>query len=101
MKKYAIFAMVLVLTLSLLTGCGCTAKKDGMTTMPSTNESFLPTNIPETTVPTEPATMPATMPTMDATDPMDGTETGTAAATEDSNDGPITDGMTRSRSRMR
>ena len=97
MKKYAIIAVVLVLTLSLLTGCGCTAKKDGMTTMPSTNESILPTNIPETTLPTEPATMPATIPTMEATDPMDGSE----AATEDDNDGPITDDLTRSRSRMR
>lgn len=101
MKKYAIVAVVLVLTLSLLTGCGCTAKKDGMVTMPSTNESILPTNIPETTVPTEPATMPATIPATDATDFMDGTETGTGAATEDNLDGHITEGMTRSRSRMR
>jgi len=62
MKKYAIIATVLVLTLSLLTGCGCTAKDSGMATMPSTGDTLLPTNIPETTVPTEPATMPSTTP---------------------------------------
>ena len=101
MKKYAIIAVVLVLTLSLMAGCGCTAKKNTMTPTPSTNEPMLPTNIPDPTVATQPATVPPTMPTMDATNPMDGNETGTPAGTEDEYNGPITDDLTRSRSRMR
>lgn len=101
MKKYAILAVVLVLTLSLMAGCGCTAKKNTMPPMPSTSEPMLPTNIPDPTVATQPATVPPTMPTMDATNPMDGNETGTPAGTEDAYNGPITDDLTRNRSRLR
>ena len=93
MKKYAIFALVLVLTAALLTGCGCTPK-DMTPTRPAVTEPILPTNIPETTVPTVPATEPATvMPT----------ETEIPTATDDING--ITDDITGtgepSRSRMR
>ena len=104
MKKYAIIATVLVLTLSLLTGCGCTAKDSGVATMPSTGDTLLPTNIPETTVPTEPATMPsttpATAPTQDATAPSGESEIGTPSGTDDGNSG-ISGDATRNRSRMR
>lgn len=66
MKKYAIVAAVLVLTVSLLSGCGCTNKDSGMMTMPAT-QPILPTNIPETTAPTQPQTEPMTIPETDPT----------------------------------
>lgn len=83
MKKYFILATVLVLTFTLLTGCGCTRRGAGMDTMPSTDMTVLPTNIPETTaplLPTDPMTEPVTMPTV---------ETGEAGT-----DGGITDSIT-------
>ena len=83
MKKYFILTTVLVLTLALLTGCGCTRRGAGMDTMPATDMTILPTNIPETTaplLPTDPVTEPATMPTV---------ETGEAGT-----DGGITDSIT-------
>lgn len=83
MKKYAILAAVLVLTVSLLAGCGCTARNNSIATMPSATQPILPTNIPETTAPTEPATIPATTP---ATDAAEGTET-----TPDQYEGGISD----------
>lgn len=70
MKKYSILFAVLVLTISLLTGCGCTRRDAGMDTVPSTEMTILPTNIPETTAPvmpsTQPMTTPATEPTMES-----------------------------------
>lgn len=78
MKKYSILFAVLVLTISLLTGCGCTRRDAGMDTAPATEMTILPTNIPETTAPvlpsTEPMTMPATEPTMESE--MAGTDDG-------------------------
>ena len=98
MKKYAIVAVILVLTVSMLTGCGCTAQDSGRETMPS----ILPTNIPETTLPTEaqtePMTLPATMPT-DATDGAITDETGDA--TGETQDGDTAETGEMSRSRMR
>lgn len=101
MKKYAIFAMVLVLTFALLTGCGCTAKDSGMATMPSDAQPMLPTNIPETTAPTERPTMPATTPTTDATDATDATGMGPAATDEGMTDDAPSEPSTRNRTRMR
>ena len=84
MKNQLILATVLVLTISLLTGCGCTRRGGAMDTMPSTDMTILPTNIPETTAPVLPQTEPATEPSMDVTD-----ETGTMPT-----DGGITDSIT-------
>lgn len=84
MKKYSILMTVLVLTISLLTGCGCTRRNTGMDIVPSTEMTIMPTNIPETTAPILPSTHPATEPTNHAT-----TETG-IAGTEDG----ITDSIT-------
>lgn len=104
MKKYAIIATILVLTLSLLAGCGCTAKDSGMATKPSTGDTLFPTNIPETTLPTEPVTMPATMPattpSAETTAPTGESETGITSGTDDGNAG-ISENATRNRSRMR
>lgn len=70
MKKIAILTAMLVLTISLLTGCGCTRRGAGMDTMPSTEMTILPTNIPETTAPIIPTTEPATVaPTEDIAEP--------------------------------
>ena len=95
MKKYAIFSLVLVLTAALLTGCGCTPSDMDTTTRPSATSPILPTNIPETTVPTEPMTEPATEAPTDAT-------MGTDSATEESGamDEPTETGD-MSKSRMR
>lgn len=68
MKKITILMTVLVLTISLLTGCGCTRRDAGMTTNPATEMTILPTNIPETTAPVLPSTEPATMPATEPTD---------------------------------
>lgn len=59
MKKYTLLALALVLTASLLVGCGCTNRNPGNTSAPT----VLPTNdeIWNTTVAT---TAPATLPTM-------------------------------------
>jgi predicted small secreted protein len=95
MKKLSVLLTVLVLTISMLTGCGCTRRGAGMDTMPATEMTILPTNIPETTVPTMPATEPMTDP---VTEPTDNTDT---MSTED---GGITDsitGETGTRSRIR
>lgn len=95
MKKFTMLLTVLVLTISMLTGCGCTRRGAGTDTMPATEMTILPTNIPETTAPTMPSTVPTTEP---ATDPTDNTDT---MSTED---GGITDsitGETGTRSRIR
>lgn len=86
MKKTLILATVLVLTLSMLTGCGCTRQNAGMDTRPSTEMTILPTNIPETTAPLLPETQPATTPMTEApteapTD--DATGTGSTADTNE------------------
>ena len=88
MKKYTIFITVLVLTLSMLTGCGCTRRKDEMETVPTQKETIMPT-VPATV---EPNVTDAILPTYDSMEPsgaLDATETtgpvhetGTADMTE-------------------
>ncbi len=73
MKKYAIFITVFVLTISMLTGCGCTRRRDDMDTQPSQQETILPT-IPDTI---EPNVTDTVMPTYDSMEP-----SGTDAPTE-------------------
>lgn len=101
MKKYAFLAAVLVLTVSLLAGCGCTAKDNNMATMPSVTQPMFPTNIPETTAPTEHATIPATTPATDATDPLDATDTAPAETEQGMTDDAASEPNTRHRNRMR
>lgn len=72
MKKFAMLLTVLVLTISMLTGCGCTRRGAEMDTMPPTEMTILPTNIPETTAPILPPTEPMTEP---ITEPTDSTDT--------------------------
>lgn len=60
MKRIFVLAVVLVLALSALTGCGCTRRGAGMDTVPSTEMTILPTNIPETTAPVMPTMEHAT-----------------------------------------
>lgn len=62
MKKTITFLMVLVLTLSVLAGCGCRNSKPAATTAPTT----MPTTVPTTEATTIPTTM-ATEPSTDAT----------------------------------
>ena len=85
MKKYAVLLAVLVLTASLLTGCGCTRRGAEMDTRPSTEMTILPTNIPETTAPVLPSTEPMTVAP---------TEIPTEHSTMDTEDGGITDSIT-------
>lgn len=75
MKKYAYFALTLVLTAALLVGCGCTNQNMDNTSEPT----VLPTNeeIWDTTQSTTRATTEATtMPTTDTTDATNGTGAG-------------------------
>lgn len=94
MKKFAMLLTVLVLTISMLTGCGCTRRGAEMDTMPATEMTILPTNIPETTAPTMPSTEAMTDP---VTEPIDNTDT---MSTEDGITDSIT-GETGTRSRIR
>ena len=94
MKKFAILLTVLVLTISMFTGCGCTRRGAETDTMPSTEMTILPTNIPETTAPIMPSTQPMTEP---LTEPTDNTDT---MSTEDGISDTITD-ETGTRSRIR
>ena len=94
MKKFAMLLTVLVLTISMLTGCGCTRRGAGMDTTPATEMTVLPTNIPETTAPTMPSTEAMTDP---VTEPIDNTDT---MSTEDGITDSIT-GETGTRSRIR
>lgn len=82
MKKITALMAVLVLTLSLFTGCGCTRRGQNMDTMPSTEMTILPTNIPETTAPVIPTTEPVTEPSMGETTESEtsGTEEGIAGS---------------------
>ena len=94
MKKFTVLLTVLVLTVSMFTGCGCTRRGAQMETMPPTEMTILPTNIPETTAPILPSTEPMTEP---VTEPTDATDTM-------SNDNGITDSIidaTGTRSRIR
>ena len=95
MKKLSVLLTVLVLTISMLTGCGCTRRGAGMDTTPATEMTILPTNIPETTVPTMPATEPMTDP---VTEPTDNTDT---MSTDDVGITDSITGETGTRSRIR
>ena len=99
MKKYGIFALTLVLSLALLTGCGCTNSKPANTqpsTLPPTTGATL---MPTTEATTMPTTMATTAPSTEATTAPDSSETMT-------NDNPTSDVSTdatdanASRSRM-
>ena len=95
MKKFTMLLTVLVLTISMLTGCGCTRRGTEADTMPATEMTILPTNIPETTAPVLPETEPMTDPVTDPTDTTD---------TMSTDDGGISDsitGETGTRSRIR
>jgi len=94
MKKIAIIMTVLVLTISMLTGCGCTRRGADLETTPSTEMTILPTNIPETTAPVLPSTQPMTEP---VTEPTDSTDT---MSTEEGMTSDNTD-ETSTRSRIR
>lgn len=85
MKKYGIFAAMLVLTLTLLAGC---RKSNAAPTElpPTTGATIAPTTVP-TTMPT---TMPTTVPPTDMTED--------SAATE--HDTTATEGTIGARSRM-
>jgi predicted small secreted protein len=98
MKKYSVLLAVLVLTACLFTGCGCTRRGAGTDTMPATEMTILPTNIPETTAPLLPETEMPTMPMTEAP-----TDMATEDATMDTGDG-ISDnaaGTEGARSRMK
>lgn len=95
MKKFTIALLILVLTVSMLTGCGCTRRDAVPSTKPITTEPMIPTNIPETTVPTETATEPVSVAPTEETvipDMTDG-ENGTTSGTDSTED------VTRSRMR--
>lgn len=94
MKKFTVLLTVLVLTVSMFTGCGCTRRGAQMETMPPTEMTILPTNIPETTAPILPSTEPDTEPVTEPTENMD------TMTTEDGITGSITD-ETGTRSRIR
>ena len=77
MKKYCIFVLTLVLTVALLTACGCRNSK--------------PMNTVPTTVPTTEATKPTTQPTTaPTTAPTKATEsTTTTDPSVDNGNGPL------------
>ena len=85
MKRYAIFALALVLGCSMLTGCRRQNMNGNMSTPPT--EAARPT-----TEPTTHATQPATMPTIPATEDatMPGSEP-TTDVTEPRSRGMMTD----------
>ena len=60
MKKMFVFLTVLVLTLSVLAGCGCRNSRPAATTAPTTMPTTAPT--------TEATTIPTTLPTQPSTD---------------------------------
>ena len=82
MKKFSVLLTVLVLTISMFTGCGCTRRGAQMETTPPTEMTILPTNIPETTAPVIPTMPPTEAPT----------EVPTETETTETWDGSITDG---------
>ena len=85
MKRYAIFALALVLGCSMLTGCRRQDMNGNMSTPPT--EAARPT-----TEPTTKATQPATMPTVPTTeDATTSTVEPTADGTEPNAKGMMTD----------
>ncbi len=97
MKKYSILALALVLAATVL--AGCRSQKPSETTMPSTEmtmPTILPTNVPETTVPTVP-TAPATTDPSGSMDETMGTESGGISGGSSADTG---EGRTRSHNRM-
>ena len=90
MKKVGIFMMVLVLTLAVMTGCGCRNSKPANTSEPTT----LPT------VTTEPATEMTTIPTTMPTESTDATiQDGNGPLPADSTTATDETDMNNSRSR--
>lgn len=89
MKKFAIFALVLVLSAALLVACGCSNSKPadnrpstlppttGATLMPTTEATTMPTTMATTAPTTESTTIPET------TDPI-GAESGMTEMTTES-----------------
>ena len=76
MKKYSMLVLALVLTVALLTGCGC--------------RNSQPMNTVPTTVPTTEATRPTTQPTTaPTTQPTLETETTTTDPSVDNGNGPL------------
>ena len=66
MKNFAILVSLLVLTVFLMTGCGCRNSKP-LDTMPSESTS-MPTTVPTTAATTAPTTEATILPTMDVTE---------------------------------
>lgn len=64
MKKISILAAGLVLTASVLTGCGC-RNYAAPTTVPTTYPTTVPTTAPTTAPTTQPTTAATTEPTID------------------------------------
>lgn len=90
MKKTITFGLVLVLTLSLLAGCGCRNSKPAATTEPTT----MPT------VTTAPTTEMTTVPTTMATEPTDSTiQDGNGPLSTDTTTATDETGMDNARSR--
>lgn len=89
MKKTFVFLTVLVLTLSMLAGCGCRNSKPAATTAPTTMPTTAPT--------TEATTMPTTMPTQPSTDAT--IEDGNGPLSTDSTAATDETGMDNTRSR--
>lgn len=88
MKKYAILALCLVLTVSMMVGCGCTNRngKDTTTaTVLPTNEEVWDTTEPATRATTQPTTTPTVSPSDVATVPTE---------TADRGNGPLEDTIT-------
>ena len=74
MKRYVYLTLALVLTASMLVGCGCTNKKSSNTSAPT----VLPTNeeVWNTTESTARATTASTIPSSTATEPHSTTDRG-------------------------
>lgn len=77
MKKYTFLILALVLTVTVLTGCGCRN---------SAPMDTVPTTMP-TTETTRPTTQPTTMPTTEATRATE--ESGSTDSTIDNGNGPL------------
>lgn len=96
MKKYSIFALALVLTATLFTGCRNRNNKPGSTSTPTQMPTVEMPTIATTEAHTEATTMP--VPDTNATTEPDGDMHGTTDATG-TTDGTNGDDMARSRSR--